>query len=101
MNNPMTKAELRDLEASQPAYPPGAPVGWWSAEQLRAYIAHKDAEIAARPQAIKLNLNTLTSEQLARIAACTSAAEYAAVEQTILNNQPLPPVQRPEQRKAK
>lgn len=80
-----TSAQITALRAAQPAYPDGAPAGWWSPEQLRAFIDATDMRQAATKPAPQLDLNRLTPEQLHRVAACETREEYELIAQAILS----------------
>ena len=85
---PLSEAELDALRASLPAFPDGEPAGWWSGDQLRAFIDSADARLAAAPKpAPQLNVNRLTPEQLHRVSQCHTREQYEAVAQAILAEQ--------------
>lgn len=63
-------AEMRDEEA---AYPDGDPKGNWSGVELRAFIDAADAQIAALPRPVTLNVDDLTDQERAELLACTPA----------------------------
>jgi hypothetical protein len=68
--------ELAQLRAAQPAYPEGEPASNWSDSELSAFIAVKDAEIAAQPRPKhQLRIDQLNDEQLKQLAAATTQAE--------------------------
>ena len=84
----LSEAELDALRASLPAYPEGEPAGWWSGDQLRAFIDSVDARLATAPTpAPALDLNTLTPEQLHQVASCHTRTEYEQVAAAILAEQ--------------
>lgn len=85
---PLTEAELDALRASLPAFPDGEPAGWWSGDQLRAYIDATDAHLAAAPKpALQLDLNRLSPEQLNRVSQCRTREQYEQVAAAILAEQ--------------
>ena len=85
---PLTEAELDALRASLPAHPDGEPAGWWSSDQLRAFIDSADARLAAAPKpAPTLDLNRLTPEQLNRVSQCHTREQYEQVAAAILAEQ--------------
>ncbi len=85
---PLTEAELDDLRASLPSHPDGEPAGWWSGDELRAFIDSADARLAAAPKpAPQLDLNRLSPEQLHRVAQCHTREQYEQVAQAILAEQ--------------
>ena len=85
---PLTEGELDALRASLPAHPDGEPAGWWSNDQLRAFIDSADARLAAAPKpAPQLDLNRLSPEQLNRVSQCHTREQYEAVAQAILAEQ--------------
>ena len=85
---PLSEAELDELRASLPAHPDGEPAGWWSSDQLRAYIDSTDARLAATPKpAPTLDLNRLTPEQLNKVAQCHTREQYEQVAAAILAEQ--------------
>lgn len=88
---PLTDDEIAALRKSQPAYPDGEPAGWWSAEQLRAFVDAADGRLAATTKpAPQLDLERLTPEQLCRVAACQSREQYEQVVDQILAEQGRP-----------
>lgn len=85
---PLTETELDALRASLPSHPDGEPAGWWSNDQLRAFIDSADARLAAAPKpAPQLDLNRLSPEQLNRVSQCHTREQYEAVAQAILAEQ--------------
>lgn len=85
---PLSEAELDALRASLPAHPPGEPAGWWSGDELRAFIDTQDMRLAAAPKpAPALDLNRLTPEQLNHVSQCRTREQYEAVAQAILAEQ--------------
>ena len=85
---PLTEAELDALRASLPAHPDGEPAGWWSGNQLRAYIDAQDARLATAPKpAPQLDLNKLSPEQMNKVAQCHTREQYEQVAAAILAEQ--------------
>jgi hypothetical protein len=46
MTGPMTRAQLLELLADQPAWPDDHEFGRWSSEQRQSFIAAMDAQVA-------------------------------------------------------
>jgi hypothetical protein len=89
----LTQADIEKLRANRPAHPTGQPDDRWTAAELRAWIDHHDAQIAASaPQPLpKLDLERLSSSQRRRVAACQNQAEYERVAAQILTGEQFEP----------
>ena len=71
--NRHTIEELAKLRDAQPAYPDGEPSDRWSSEVRLAWLAVRDAEIAAMPRPKpRLRIDQLTDSQLHQVSRSTT-----------------------------
>jgi hypothetical protein len=76
-NNRPSRIEMDDRFNSEPVFPAGDPAGWWTGEQLQAFIEAQTAKLAALEAVAELDMNTLTDDQLALLRDCTTREEVA------------------------